>query len=80
MIHTLDPANARALLNRSIRRASGFVQTRFSEQKLSVGCCGVEMFEPVHSTAKETKPAENLRKKLGKLSAERAPKAPFGSS
>ena len=30
MTHALDPANARAHHNCSIRRASGFVQTRFS--------------------------------------------------
>jgi hypothetical protein len=30
--HTLDPANARAHLNCSIRRASGFVQTPFSSE------------------------------------------------
>ena len=31
--HTLDPATARAYHNCSIRRASGFVQTRFSSSK-----------------------------------------------
>jgi hypothetical protein len=33
----------------------------------------------VHPTAKENEPAENLGKKLGKLSAESAPNALFGS-
>jgi hypothetical protein len=36
--HTLDAANARAHHNCSIRRASGFVQTRFSSAKVTLSC------------------------------------------